>query len=70
MGGFTAFIQCIREGDGIQGRGKYPGAVVEKGVSGEEVEGHARGYFVRNKGAASTGIWQVWKWKDIGGGER
>ena len=34
MGGLTAYLLCMREGDGLQGRGEDPIAVVETCVSG------------------------------------
>ena len=41
--------------------GETPGAVVEAGGSMESDEGHSRSNFGRGKGAAATGIWQVWR---------
>ena len=41
--------------------GETPGAVVEAGGSIESAEGHSRSNFGRGKGAAATGIWQVWR---------
>ena len=60
MGDLTAYLQRMREGDGLRGRGEAADAVVDTGVRGETYEGHVRRYFCSVKGAVATGIWQAW----------
>ena len=58
------------KGDGLCGRGEAPGAVVVKSGSGGIAEGHHRRDFGGGKGAAATGIRQVWQeLGKVGGGK-
>ena len=61
VGGFIEYFRCMREGDGLQGRGEAPGAVVAAGGSRKIDEGHVRRDFGSSKGAAVTGIRQAWR---------
>ena len=52
-------LQCIREGDGIQGRIETPVAVVDTGGTRETDEVHGRRDFGGGKRSSATGIRQA-----------
>ena len=60
VGGPTANIRGMCEGDRVRGRGDVAQAVVASDGCVTAAEDHAKRYFSRIVGAVATGIWQVW----------
>ena len=61
MGGLAAYLQCMRKGDKLRGRGEDLRAMVETDSSRETYEDHFMRYFGGGKEAAATGIWKAWR---------
>ena len=58
MGGLAAFLQGMREGGGLRGRGKDPEAVVETSGRGETANGHVKRDSGGDNGAVVMGLRQ------------